>query len=408
MQFFLLPDAVLIDADRLAVGRAIVVEKGRVMGLAPGGGLPTRIPRLRFPGEVWTAAPVLAHAHLESYDAPSQEWDRSSFSNWVAQLLEWREHSERLDPAISALRSLDELAGAGCGLVAIHVGEPAAEGRQPVGDLEPPVLPELLLMPELFAPEPENAADRLAELDSSPPRSGTGLALHAPFSVSEELARGVFGRARGWAVPVSIHLGEHREERDFMAGRGGPLAELFERRGRGHKQRNWNSSVDWLDDVGGLRPGTVAVHGGDLSAEELRRLAAAGVRVAWCPGTHLYFERPAPGFGRADLPVPALGCDSRASNTHLDPLREVRLARELLPAPGPQAWWHALTEGGAAALGRSDMGRLAPGRRARVLRFPWSGASIEPTAAELCDRLTSDPDWLPLGPAVDLPIPEEG
>ena len=243
--------------------------------------------------------------------------------------------------------------------------------------------PECLRFPELLAPDPADAelvyasvAERLAV--------GGGVALHAPYSVSEALASRVFAAARKSGAVVSIHLGEHREESKLLAGEPGALGKLMERVGGGPKMARWSTPVDWLASVGGLQPGTLVVHAGTLGAHELRRLDAAGVAVVFCPGTHAWFGRQATSFEGAAIPAPALGCDSRASNRSLDPLREFRLAVEQMPAFSPQCWWHAATVAGAEALRRDDLGRLAAGRRARVLRVRNPGGS-EP--AEACARL---------------------
>lgn len=401
---FLQPDGILATPERLLLGHALAVDGARIAALVPERDVPAGAPLRRFSGELWTAAPVLAHGHLESHDAPSDEWPRDSFAEWVRALLAWRATARRASPAASAQRSLEELARAGCGLVLVHFSEAGADGRRAPDGAAVPRFPEVVAFQEIFAPDPAQAGEWLARLDYRPPPAGGGFALHAPYSISEPLAAGVFARARAWSVRVSIHLGEHREEREILRGCGA-LADLFRERRQALKERSFDSPVDWLAEVGGLGPATLAVHGGDLDPGELRLLASAGVALAWCPGTHAYFRRPRPAFGRPDLPLPALGCDSRASNSALDPLREARLARELVPEPGPQAWWGALTSGGAAAMRRGDLGALLPGRRARLLRLPWTGER-EPVAA--CDRLTADPKLRPLCPVWEPSAEPEG
>ena len=366
----LLPDALLPDAWRLVERTGLLVDDaGLICGLAAEGELPASDWQ-RFPGELWAAAPVMAHAHLESWDAPADGWRREPFDAWIEDLVAWRSTSLRMSAEESAAATLEELGAAGCGTVAAHVdprgvspGMTPSPGRGGHGRLRP----ECMRFPELLAPSPSDAevvyasvAERVA--------AGGGVALHAPYSVSEALASRVFSAARRSGAVVSIHLGEHREESDLLAGKPGTLGELMERVGGAPKSSRWSTPVDWLASVGGLQPGTMVVHAGTLSAHELRRLAAAGVAVVFCPGTHLWFDRPATSFEAAAVPAPALGCDSRASNQSLDPLREYRLAVEQMPAFSPQCWWHEATVGGAEALRREDLGRLAAGRRARVLR----------------------------------------
>ncbi len=274
------------------------------------------------------------------------------------------------------------------------------DGAEPDPGWEGP--PELRLIPEVFAPDPEEAEATLSELAGE---GRTWAALHAPFSVSPELARRVFR-----SFPrVSIHLGEHEEERRFLAAGEGPLATLFRARGRPAPAGRWPSPVDWLADTGGLRSGVLAVHGSALSGEELARLHGAGVRVVWCPGTHAWFGRAKPAFAASGFLPAALGCDSRASNEALSPLHEFRCAHRLLPEVPVSTWWRILTRGGAEVLGRAGEGRLAPGSPARFLRLPFTEDSNGGDADTYLNALAEDPAMQPLGPIFQVagadPVP---
>lgn len=340
--------------------------------------MPSRLELERFPGETWTAAPVMAHAHLESYDAPSLNWERDDFPSWVEELLAWRAGTARLGAAESAALSLAELERFGCGLVLTHVGESGAEGHG-AG-----TMPEVLAAREIFAPDSKMlATDALSQ-----GRTAGVLALHAPYSVCPEVARQVFRSMEGGGL-VSLHLGEFAAERELLQAGTGAMAALLQKNGRQVPAGRWPSPVAWLQDMGGARPGTLAVHGGDLQVEELQQLQQLGVGMVFCPGTHAYFERPATSYLAAGIPLPALGCDSRASNARLDPLREVALAWSQMPEAGPQAWWDALTRRGAALLQRRELGSLAVGYRARILRVTDPILTNLNDAQEACARLCS-------------------
>lgn len=374
----LLPDAVLLDADTLLRGVVLLVEGGRVVGFAE-----EAAGAERFPGELWLPRPLALHAHLESFDAPSSAWPRASFAAWAESLVSWRAEP-RLDARAAAAASLAELDASGCALVLAHVAEPAARSAAHETSA---ARPELLAFPECFEPDPACAG---AWLERAGGEDG-GLALHSPFGVSLELARAVFARGG----PVSVHLGEHAEERAFLAEGAGPLAELFRRRGRPLPERRFASPVDWLEEAGGMRPGCLAVHTGDLRADELQRLADGGVDLVWCPGTHHYFGRPRPAFLEAGIPLPALGCDSRASNERLDVLREFRLACALLPEGAAPAWWRACTEEAARRIGRPGLGHLREGAEFAPLRLRTGAAAEGPPA--LLERLAADSALQPLG-----------
>lgn len=372
------PDALLQDPWTLQE-RAVVVVKGTtIRAIVALEDVPTDLTVERFPGEVWTAAPVLAHAHLESFDAPSDSWDRSDFATWVADLLAWRVQPERLTPLESAAFSLAELQRFGCGLVLSHVAESGSEGHGASA------MPEVLAAQEVFAPQ----AEMFQAKTLKQAQIAGALALHAPYSIAPEVARKAFAGMKDQGL-VSIHLGEFAAERELLAEGKGSMAELLKARGRALPTQRWESPVAWLQEMGGAVPGTLAVHGGDLTDTELQLLHQAGVGMVFCPGTHAYFERPATAYVEAGIPLPALGCDSRASNAQLNPLREVALAWQQMPEPGPQAWWDALTRRGAALLQRRDLGSLAVGYRGRVLRVTDATLAASADAQAACAHLCS-------------------
>ena len=370
MARFLLPDALLVHAGRCLHEHALAVSGGGIVGVIPAGEV-AKEKLERYSGELWVAAPVLAHAHLEDHDFPAKDWQGLPFSTWAGGLTRWRGEQAPTGAAESTHRTLTELKNAGCGLVAIHMGE----GKRPH-----PSLPEVLVFRE--APFPGTTGG-----EEWTPSSYS--ALHSPFLVSEANARWAFGDP---ARRVSIHLGEHPEERRFLFSQDGPLAELMESRGRPFPRERWESPVDWLKAMGGARPGVLAVHCGDLDAQELGTLRRTGVSICWCPGTHSYFERPTPSFEEAGIVPDCLGCDSRASNHRLDPLLELRLARRALAHASPQTLWHALTAGGAASLGLVARGTLEPGRKAEVLAFSSpANKDAEGICEWLADRDGPDP-----------------
>jgi len=374
-----LPRALLSSASKLLEHHALVVEQlsscARVRALIPAAELPASMPRQSFVEEVWTVAPVLAHAHLESWDAPAAQWQREGFTQWVQELMAWRAQ-ERLNPEESAKQSLQALGAKGTACVAAHVGEPFSLTE---------VLANTPHAPRVLAWQEWIGAGALGEVWPG----CHGFALHAPYSVPMPEAQALFARSQSRGELLSLHLGEHAEEREFLASATGPMADMVQARQGKLPTSRFASPVDWLEAAGGLRPGVLAVHGGDLSVEELQRLQRAGVSLVFCPGTHEYFARPRPAFADAGGAPPALGCDSMASNHCLDPLYELRLACQQMPEFGAQAWWTALTTGGAEALQQADLGHWNPGAEARVMRLSSVPQSAMTSAADFCDYLAS-------------------
>jgi cytosine/adenosine deaminase-related metal-dependent hydrolase len=201
----------------------------------------------------------------------------------------------------------------------------------------------------------------------------------SPFSVTPELMRESAALARRRGLRLHTHLAETpEEEADCLARFGRRPVELVEELG-------WIADDVWI------------AHGIHLDDAEITRLAAAGTGVAHCPSSN---GRLGAGLCRvtdllaAGVPV-GLGVDGVASNEvgGLFPelrqaLYTARLRTGRADALMPADVLRLATEGGAACLGRDDIGRIAPGRRADLVVWP---------ADDLAD--IPDPvDGLVLGP----------
>jgi len=137
-------------------------------------------------------------------------------------------------------------------------------------------------------------------------------------------------------------------------------------------------------------------HGVHFNDAEIARLAETGAGVAHCPGSNM---RLGSGIARvvemrrAGVRV-GLAVDGSASNDASHLLGEARLALLLQRvAKGAEAMsvveaLEMATSGGAAVLGRDDIGALAPGKAAdligiRLDRLEYAGAWLDPLPATL-------------------------
>lgn len=223
------------------------------------------------------------------------------------------------------------------------------------------------------------------------------LAPCSPFSVTPELLRETADLARAHGVRLHTHLCETWDEERFtlMHFQQRPVA--------------WMASMGWLgDDVWFAH----AVHVND---DEIREFARTGAGVAHCPCSNMRLASgiaPVKKYLAAGVRV-GLGVDGSASNDASNILLEARqamlLARlriGLLPPEGPRTllstsdplrsaeWMTArevleiATRGGAAVLGRSDIGALAPGMCADFFSIDlntvdYAGALNDPVAATM-------------------------
>jgi cytosine/adenosine deaminase-related metal-dependent hydrolase len=205
-----------------------------------------------------------------------------------------------------------------------------------------------------------------------------GVAPAAPFNVSQDLMRESAALARSYAgVRLHTHLAENINDIAFSL-------EQY-----GMRPGDYAESVGWLgDDVW-------HAHCVQLDQAEVGLFARTGTGVAHCPCSNM---RLASGIAPIRQMVAAgvkvgLGVDGSASNDSGHLLAEARqamlLQRVAQPDPAAFSGRQALelaTLGGAAALGRDDIGALKPGMAADLIGFRLdtlglTGAWHDPAAA---------------------------
>ena len=221
------------------------------------------------------------------------------------------------------------------------------------------------------------------------------LAPCSPFSVTPQLLRDSAELARSYGVRLHTHLCETLDEERYTL-------ENFGLR-----------PVAWMETMGWLGEDVWFAHAVHVNDDEVRQFARTGVGIAHCPCSNMRLASgisPVKKYLGAGVHV-GLGVDGSASNDASHILLEARqamlLARlrmGLLPPEGPQTllstsdplrageWMTArealeiATRGGAAVLGRTDIGALAPGMCADFFSIDlntvdYAGALNDPVAA---------------------------
>jgi cytosine/adenosine deaminase-related metal-dependent hydrolase len=206
----------------------------------------------------------------------------------------------------------------------------------------------------------------------------------SPFSVSADLMRESAALARSYGVRLHTHLAETIDEERFCL-------ESFGRRPLAYAEHlDWGGDDVWFAH---------AVH---INPEEGGRMAAAGIGVAHCPCSNMRLASGIAPIRRylAQGVEVGLGVDGSASNDSSNMLGEARQAlllsrvgaavapeidgvSDLLSAR--QALEMA-TLGGAAVLGRGDIGALEEGKAADFIaihmdRIEYAGGMHDPVAA---------------------------
>ncbi len=215
------------------------------------------------------------------------------------------------------------------------------------------------------------------------------LAPCSPFSVTGDLMRQSAALAREYGVHLHTHLAETKDEEDFCI-------EKF-----GHRPVAYMQEVDWIgDDVW-------FAHSVHVDDAEIKLYVNTGCGVAHCPSSNMRLASgiaPIVKMLTSGVKV-GLGVDGSASNDGSHLLGEARMAMLLArldaglggasrsgeDAPPLMSARQALetaTLGGAAVLGRKDIGSLAVGKCADLFainlnRLDYAGALHDPVAAAL-------------------------
>ena len=200
----------------------------------------------------------------------------------------------------------------------------------------------------------------------------------SPFSVTPDLMREATALARSYDVLLHTHLAETLDEEAFCLSK-------FGRR-----------PVAYAEDLGWLGHDVWHAHCVHLSGEEIALFAATGTGVAHCPSSNMRLASGiAPIREMLDARVKVgIAVDGSASNDSSHMLAEARQALLLQRVKGNPAALCAQealeigTLGGAAVLGRDDIGALAPGMAADFIgfdleRLDYAGAGHDPLAALL-------------------------
>ena len=206
----------------------------------------------------------------------------------------------------------------------------------------------------------------------------------SPFSVTPELMRASAELARKHdGVHLHTHLCETRDEEKFCI-------EQYGRR-----------PVELAESLGWSGPDVWFAHAIYVSSEEIVRLGDARTGVAHCPTSNMRLGSGiAPVLAQRDAGMRVgLGVDGSASNdgSHmLDEARHAMLLQRVARGAGALSAREALrlaTRGGAAVLGRDDVGALAPGMAADLIGvraddLATAGGSVhDPLAAVVFCRI---------------------
>jgi 8-oxoguanine deaminase len=352
----------------------VLIANGRID--AVGGSIPPdAAERIDLGGAVVTPGLVNTHHHLYQTLTRARAQQADLFT-WLRELYPVWAGIDEESVYAAARTGLAELARSGCTTVFDHhyvfprgtsglieaevraarelgVRIVASRGSMDLGESDGGLPPDALVEE---IDDVLSETERLAGLQDDDGLAQIAVAPCSPFSVTGRLMRESAELARRLGVRLHTHLAETVEEDHYCR-------ELYGCR-----------PVEYLRELGWIDSDVWCAHCVHLDDEDIETFGRGGVGVAHCPTSNM---RLGAGIARVRELVDAgvdvgLGVDGSASNERGDLLFEVKQALLVARARGGPAAMTArdalrlATRGGAAVLGRDDLGSLEPGKRADV------------------------------------------
>ena len=392
------------DTRRELAGADVLLDGGVIAAIGENLTAPEGAEILDVSGCVVTPGLVNTHHHLyqsltravpDGQDALLFGWLRTLYPIW-----------QRFTPDhmnVSAQVGLAELALSGCTLSSDHLYlypngsrlEDTIHAAREIGLRFHPTRGAMSigeskggLPPDALAEDEEAIlADCIRVVDAfHDPSEGSmcrvGIAPCSPFSVSTDLMRQASVLARDKGVMLHTHLAENEEDIVYSLGNFGCRP------------------GEYAESLGWVGPDVWHAHCVKLDATEIELFARTGTGVAHCPCSNCRLGSGiAPLRAMRDAGVPVgLGVDGSASNDAGNLIAEARQAMLLqrvsrgADAMSAREALEIATRGGADVLGRSDCGRIAPGKRADIAIWDVSGVhsagSWDPAALLLAGPTT--------------------
>ncbi|MFN8378585.1 MAG: 8-oxoguanine deaminase [Anaerolineae bacterium] len=402
--------ATMDDAGRELRGGALFIEDGVIVAAGTADEMPGRPAdeTIRLPDHIVIPGLVNTHHHMYQTLTRCFAQDRELFA-WLKTLYPIWARMRSGDIRTSAKLAMGELMLSGCTTSSDHlyifpndcrlddeieaareigIRFHAARGSMSVGEKNGGLPPDSVVEAE---EQIMQDTQRLIEAYHDPGRFAMlriVVAPCSPFSVSQNLMRESAALARSYGVRLHTHLAENSNDVAYSLEKFGVLPGDYAR------EVNWVGEDVWH------------AHCVCLNEREVSILARTGTGVCHCPSSNMRLASGiAPVRRMLDTGVKVgLGVDGSASNDSSHLLDEARHAMLLQRVGGDPAGLsarealHIATRGGAAVLGRDDIGQLALGMAAdfaayRLDHIGYAGALHDPLAALVFCR-PQNADWV--------------
>ncbi len=329
---------------------------------------------------------VNAHTHLELSALERLVKPQENFTSWLWQVVKERMGINEKEQFLAEKKAALEISSSGTGLV--------GDIRNTLPNYPSNTNSSFLPFLEFLGFKREVAEERWP-LWKVGIELGIQPALHALYTVHPEYIRKAKHLAKAHNKKLSIHIAESRDEVDFLMTAKGALKEILMFHGA------WDddfkppkkSPVAYLEGLGILDNDTICVHAVEINNEDIEILKKRQVNICLCPRSNHYLglnQAPWKYLKEAGLLL-SLGTDSLASNKDLNLFKEMAYLLENGPFSSTELIEMA-TLNGAMALGKRNLGILAPGDLAKMIALPTCGRNIATSIIESgCEKKV---DWV--------------
>jgi cytosine/adenosine deaminase-related metal-dependent hydrolase len=369
---------------------AVGIENGRVVEVRSGSNVRAADADTSFPGCALLPGFVNAHTHLE-LTVLRGYLENLSFPEWIRKLTRTKYEELSTDDLMVSSR----LGAMECLLAGVTtVGEVMDIGTG--WDIMAELGMHGVAYQEVFGPDQTQADGAMAALQKNLGRARQGetnarrlgVSPHAPYTVSAALYDKVGKLAAAERLPLAVHIAESEDEVRFVRDGTGPFADNWRSRDI-PVTAHGTTPLGYLERMGILGPGTLAIHAIHASADDIQALADQGTAVVHCPKSNLklgHAVAPVTAFHAAGIPV-GLGSDSVASNNGVDMFEEMRLAVYLqrsrtgnLQEMSASEALRMATLDGAMCLGlESELGSIEEGKLADLTIVDLSEPALTPS-----------------------------
>ncbi|QSB05840.1 amidohydrolase family protein [Natronoglycomyces albus] len=387
MHIFKAPTVVPIASDVIANG-AVAVDEGKIVYVGPADQAPECDDVTEFTG-VMMPGLVNAHTHLCYSSFSDMYTNEKEFFEWIQEFARRNPTLSDEEWRASVQAGIDESLRHGVTAVADVVSPAPALSTVLSSELAGVAYWEACLIDNNGWEQQRNTwRDVLTESRATNNSAmDVGISPHTLYTIGTGVAKSLAELARTFEIRLHPHLAETEHEDlyvrhgagpfAFMARRMGAEFEIAANGGEGH------SPTVQMEKSRLLGSDSHVAHGVHVDEDDRKILLKNETAVALCARSNKRLgagEAPVAAYRAAGNKV-AIGTDSRASAPDLDvagewmPLKRLALSQGDTGA-GLDEWLvRAATEGGADAMGRSDIGRLVEGARADLAVFDVQGSS---------------------------------